>query len=199
MDCAVGPAWLKGFETGEVAEWSNASVSKTEVLARVPWVRIPPSPPVHIRAALSASTTTSLSGRFPGVFTTDLLTGPSRTSPKIALRRPILSGPPDLGVLVRTAKTPANGRFQRGRHLLWFEPHLPEIRTSRANTLVRRSDARAEREIGATATIRRCVTGKTHQPAMSLMVKVTHKAVWPKKIKTCSSKLLFLLFCLGKF
>ncbi len=31
--------------SGEVPEWSNGSVSKTEVLARAPGVRIPPSPP----------------------------------------------------------------------------------------------------------------------------------------------------------
>ena len=30
---------------GEVPEWSNGAVSKTVVPARVPWVRIPPSPP----------------------------------------------------------------------------------------------------------------------------------------------------------
>ena len=30
---------------GEVAEWSIASVSKTEVRESGPWVRIPPSPP----------------------------------------------------------------------------------------------------------------------------------------------------------
>ena len=30
---------------GEVPEWSNGAVSKTVVLAIVPWVRIPPSPP----------------------------------------------------------------------------------------------------------------------------------------------------------
>jgi hypothetical protein len=64
------------------------------------------------------------------------------------------------------------------------------MRSSAANTLVRRSDARAEREIGAIATIRRCVTGKTHQPGTSLIVKVTHKAVWLKKTKTASYKLL---------
>jgi hypothetical protein len=68
------------------------------------------------------------------------LTGSAPRSPKIALRRPILSGPPDLAVLVRNSKTEVNGRFQRGRHLLWFEPHLLKIRTSRANTLVRPLD-----------------------------------------------------------
>jgi len=76
---------------------------------------------------------------------------------------------------------------------------LPEIRSSAANTLVRRSDTRAERQIGAIATIRRCVTGKTHQPETSLIVKVTHKAVSLKKIKTASYKLPFSLFCHGKF
>ena len=30
---------------GEVPEWSNGTVSKTVVPSRVPWVRIPPSPP----------------------------------------------------------------------------------------------------------------------------------------------------------
>jgi hypothetical protein len=84
---------------------------------------------------LSARPTAALSGRFPGVFAVDLLTGRTRERSKIALRRPILSGPPDLGVLVRNSKTEVKGRFQRGRHLLWFEPHLLKIRTSRANTL----------------------------------------------------------------
>jgi hypothetical protein len=65
------------------------------------------------------------------------LTGPARRSPKIALRRPILSGPPDFGLLVRNSKTLVKGRFPGGRHFPWFEPHLPEIRTSRANTLIR--------------------------------------------------------------
>ena len=74
--------------------------------------------------------------------------------------------------------------MQRGRHLPWFEPHLPEIRTSRANTLVFPTDARAGREMGAIKTIRRCVTGKTHQAGTLLIVKVTHRAVWLKKIKT---------------
>ena len=66
------------------------------------------------------------------------MTGSARRRAKIALRRPILSGPPDLGVLVRNAKTPVKGRFQRGGRLAWFEPHLPEIRTSRANAAVRK-------------------------------------------------------------
>src|SRR5262249_22770937 len=31
---------------GEVPEWSNGTVSKTVVRVTVPWVRIPPSPPI---------------------------------------------------------------------------------------------------------------------------------------------------------
>ena len=43
---------------GEVAEWSIASHSKCEVLARVPGVRIPPSPPLgtnHLRTKQSTA------------------------------------------------------------------------------------------------------------------------------------------------
>src|SRR5262249_52072204 len=35
-----------GIGSGEVREWLNRAVSKTVVPARVPWVRIPPSPPL---------------------------------------------------------------------------------------------------------------------------------------------------------
>ena len=34
------------FLCGEVPEWSNGTVSKTVVRVTVPWVRIPPSPPI---------------------------------------------------------------------------------------------------------------------------------------------------------
>ena len=71
----------------------------------VSWVRIPPPPPVPIRAALSARPISPLDGRIPGVFGADLLTGKAGKSPKIALRWPILSEPADLGVLVRNSKT----------------------------------------------------------------------------------------------
>ncbi len=37
---------------GEVPEWLNGTVSKTVVLARVPWVRIPPSPPEFLTKSL---------------------------------------------------------------------------------------------------------------------------------------------------
>jgi hypothetical protein len=43
----------------------------------------------------------SLFGRIPGFFGVDLLTVQARESPKIALRRPILSEPVDLADLVR--------------------------------------------------------------------------------------------------
>jgi hypothetical protein len=42
------PALIAGFPhpSGEVPEWSIGTVSKTVVPVRVPWVRIPPSPPI---------------------------------------------------------------------------------------------------------------------------------------------------------
>jgi hypothetical protein len=99
--------------------------------------RVALPPPVPIRAVLAASPSAALSGRLPGVLGADLLTGPARRRQEIALRRPFLSGPPDLGVLVRNKKTQANGLFQCGGNLPGFEPRFPEVRTSRANTLVR--------------------------------------------------------------
>ena len=41
---------------------------------------------------------------------------------------------------IQNSKTQFKGRFKNGRHLLWFASHLTKIRTSRANTLVRRTD-----------------------------------------------------------
>ena len=44
-----GDQQLSGFSSvGRVAEWLKASDSKSEVVARLPWVRIPPLPPKHI-------------------------------------------------------------------------------------------------------------------------------------------------------
>ena len=122
-------------QRGEVPERSNGSVSKTEVRATVPWVRIPPSPPVPFGVPLSDRPTAALSGRFPGVLGTDLLTGPARRPRKIALRRPFLSGPPDLADLVRSSSTQVKSRFQRGKHVPWFETRLLEISTFPAQTV----------------------------------------------------------------
>ncbi len=50
LKCAVESGVCLGYNRalrpGEVAEWSIASDSKSEVPSGVPWVRIPPSPPV---------------------------------------------------------------------------------------------------------------------------------------------------------
>jgi hypothetical protein len=73
--------------------------------AREGWIPVSTAPPVPIRAMLSARPDAALGGRFPGVFGTDLLTGLPRRRRKIALRRPSLSGPADLGVSVRNSKT----------------------------------------------------------------------------------------------
>ena len=37
------------IRTGEVSEWSKVLDSKSSVLSKGPWVRIPPSPPVKSR------------------------------------------------------------------------------------------------------------------------------------------------------
>src|SRR3954464_15761245 len=50
-----GPGRAKALPTtvhGEVAEWSNVPDSKSGVGESQPWVRIPPSPPVHKKARL---------------------------------------------------------------------------------------------------------------------------------------------------
>ena len=136
-----------------------------------------PCPPVPMRGVLSARPTAPLSGRFPGVFGAKLLTGPTSRSPKFALRRPFLSGPDDLADLVRNSKTKVKGRFPRGRRLHWFASHLPEKRTSRANTLVRYSAGRCRNKRprcrhGGTCsrpsppTLRRCCWAKWPAPSV---------------------------------
>src|SRR5436190_23763844 len=47
-DAAVAPEESPSYKRGpgEVPEWSIGTVSKTVVRASVPWVRIPPSPPI---------------------------------------------------------------------------------------------------------------------------------------------------------
>gem|GEM_PF-3396866 len=49
---AALPPTSGGGGNGEVPEWSIGSVSKTDVPARVPGVRIPPSPPRAARATM---------------------------------------------------------------------------------------------------------------------------------------------------
>src|ERR1051325_11527795 len=44
----------QSHKCGEVREWLNRAVSKTVVPARVPWVRIPPSPPLDERSIFDA-------------------------------------------------------------------------------------------------------------------------------------------------
>lgn len=44
------PSATRGVACGRVAEWTKAAVSKTAVRATVPWVRIPPLPPVETNA-----------------------------------------------------------------------------------------------------------------------------------------------------
>ena len=50
---ALRASWISATDSihyfGGVAEWSNAAVLKTAEVARLPWVRIPPPPPIHVR------------------------------------------------------------------------------------------------------------------------------------------------------
>src|SRR5215207_543351 len=54
QDAAVArgksPSYKRG--PGEVPEWSIGTVSKTVVRASVPWVRIPPSPPIPFKISI---------------------------------------------------------------------------------------------------------------------------------------------------
>src|SRR5665213_28108 len=54
---------------GEVAEWSIAEVLKTSEAARSPWVRIPPSPPIHrLRVRRNGDNGQDRDALFPGAF-----------------------------------------------------------------------------------------------------------------------------------
>ena len=88
----IGLKWLAITSTGDF----NPEKVGFQVLSLRQFQYEPRSPPDR---------TAALSGRFPGVFGADLLTGPARRRRKIALRRPVLSGPPDLADLVRNSKT----------------------------------------------------------------------------------------------
>jgi len=62
---------------------------------------VPFPTPLPIMDTLSPRPIPTLFGRIPGIFGVYLLTGQAGKSPKIALRRPILSKPVDLDDLVR--------------------------------------------------------------------------------------------------
>ena len=130
-----GRARLRPRACGEVPERSNGSVSKTEVRATVPWVRIPPSPPVQFRIDLSPDVSDAVRRKFPAVSSTRLLTGESAAGRKSSLRRPILSEAVDLGDLVRFSETQEIRGFQRAPDFGGFEPSSPRKRTSVANSL----------------------------------------------------------------
>ena len=55
------PAPKRREAPGEVVEWSIAPHSKCGVLARVPWVRIPPSPPARLAPATKSQETLQIS------------------------------------------------------------------------------------------------------------------------------------------
>ena len=53
----------RNTDSGEVAEWSNVPDSKSGVRVTVPWVRIPPSPPVVMKKAPTGSLFYCVRGR----------------------------------------------------------------------------------------------------------------------------------------
>jgi hypothetical protein len=79
--------------TGWVAEWFKALVLKTSVRESVPWVRIPPHPPLALAKAFSRSGCGRIFPLFSRVMRVRLLTGPRAVRPRSGLSGPIFSGP----------------------------------------------------------------------------------------------------------
>ncbi len=92
---------------GEVAEWSNVPHSKCGVPGRVPWVRIPPSPP-HTPDRLSLSSAPADNRR-----KTPAYSGPNRS--RHCLKRP---SPRCYRPHIRPQSPPGLGAVEFGLHLL---------------------------------------------------------------------------------
>ena len=88
---------------GGVAEWSNAPVLKTDVGGSLPWVRIPPPPPLALAKAFSRSGCGRIFPLFSRVMRVGLSTGPGARRPGSGLSGPIFSGPDDCADSVQTA------------------------------------------------------------------------------------------------
>lgn len=85
---------------GGVAEWSNAPVLKTDVGGSLPWVRIPPPPPLALTKAFSRSGCGRIFPLFSEVMRVGLLTGAVSKRPESVLSGPIFSRPVAFAVLV---------------------------------------------------------------------------------------------------
>ena len=91
----------KATADGSVAEWFKALVLKTSVRGTVPWVRIPPLPPLALAKAFSRSSYGRIFPLFPGVVLVGLSTAPVSKMPRSCLSGPTFSGPHDCADLVK--------------------------------------------------------------------------------------------------
>lgn len=78
----IASARLRKSRPGGVAEWSNAPVLKTGVRESVPWVRIPPPPPLIFLKSLSRSGCRRIFPLFSRVMREGLFTTPGARRPK---------------------------------------------------------------------------------------------------------------------
>src|SRR6056297_637223 len=85
---------------GGVAERSIAPVLKTGVCESVPWVRLPPPPPLALAKAFSRSGCGRIFPLFARVMRVGLSTGRGTRRAEVGLSGPIFSGPHDCADLV---------------------------------------------------------------------------------------------------
>ena len=110
--CRIAKTALCGPCCGGVAEWSNALVLKTSVRESVPWVRIPPPPPLTI----------ILSFYIIYLWGCGVLASPSMT-PILNLHGGIMASTPPPGV----RDNPGCFSNQSGRKRSGFESHLDSL------------------------------------------------------------------------
>ena len=105
---------LMGGAPGGVAEWSIATVLKTVERESVPWVRIPPPPPLALEESFSRPGCCWIFPLFSRVMRVGLLTGGGARRPESVLSEPIFSKADDCADLVLSFKAlNMNGYFQR--------------------------------------------------------------------------------------
>lgn len=91
---------------GAVVEWSKAADLKSAGPEMVPWVRIPPAPPLAPAKAFSRSSCGRIFPLFSGVMRVRLLTGTFPIRSESVLSGPIFSRPVAFAVLVNFPQLP---------------------------------------------------------------------------------------------
>lgn len=105
-EASLHPRFTTTPDRGEVAEWSNAAVSKTVVGLRRPRVRIPVSPPLALAKAFSRSGCGRIFALFSRVMREGLSTGPVARTPESGLCAQVLSEPHEWHIPVFSLYTP---------------------------------------------------------------------------------------------